>query len=158
MILDSTCGYKIMWRSAKNPYRLYCKIPDVFIDIRKEVKPTMLADLKHLPFKNNIFELIFFDPPHTQLGKNSIMLNHYGTLTTSQFNLLVIYANSEFDRCLKENGKVIVKLCDRNNRINMLNRSFKNFRLIKTQLSLESKDKYYKTYWFEYKKMLREVG
>ncbi len=68
-ILDACCSNRMFWLNKKHPNTLY-------IDIREEekglcperhefhIKPDMLADYRNLPFENNKFKLIIWDPPH----------------------------------------------------------------------------------------------
>ena len=44
------------------------------------VNPDILADFKALPFPDNTFSLVVFDPPHTSAGPNSWTRKKYGTL------------------------------------------------------------------------------
>ena len=57
MILDATAGFRNMWRCKDNPYV-------VFMDKRSSVKPDVVAVWENLPFRNNCFSLVVFDPPH----------------------------------------------------------------------------------------------
>ncbi len=66
-ILDATAGNRAFWR-CKNPPHV------VFMD--KEIglsrPPHIFAVWQHLPFRDDVFSLGFFDPPHEKFGKNSI--------------------------------------------------------------------------------------
>ena len=55
-ILDITAGYRKMWRGKTQNV--------LFLDIRKEVKPDIVASNEHLPFKDNCFIKVVYDPPH----------------------------------------------------------------------------------------------
>jgi len=61
-VLDITCGYKIMYRELlKHNYGYQF----VFMDVRGEVKPDVVADLRKAPFRDNVrFDAIVFDPPY----------------------------------------------------------------------------------------------
>lgn len=66
----------------------------LFIDKRREelvadtrqgrrkiiVDPDIVADFKSLPFPDNSFSLVVFDPPHTFAGPNGWTSKKYGTL------------------------------------------------------------------------------
>ena len=46
-----------------------------------EVKPDIVADFTNLPFEDNSFYQVVFDPPHLKtLGENSWMAKKYGKL------------------------------------------------------------------------------
>jgi len=84
-ILDVCCGSRMFYFDKENPSVLFCDIrefEDTLCDGRKlEVKPDVIADFRDLPFEDNIFSLVVFDPPHMKtLGKNSWMAKKYGVL------------------------------------------------------------------------------
>lgn len=85
-ILDITCGARGIWFEKKNPFAIYG-------DIRKEVKgfvaertnyevnPDILLDFKDLPYDNETFKMIIFDPPHLKnISPNSWIGKKYGSL------------------------------------------------------------------------------
>ena len=84
-ILDMCCGSRMFWFDKTNP-------AVVFADIREEektlcdgqqlsVKPDIIADFRSLPFQDNTFSLVVFDPPHLHtLGQSSWLAQKYGTL------------------------------------------------------------------------------
>lgn len=66
-ILDACCGARKCWYDKHNPSA-------VFMDIRKEactlsdgrvieINPDVVADFRHIPFPDNHFHLVLFDPP-----------------------------------------------------------------------------------------------
>ena len=89
--LDVCCGSKMFWFD-RNDARA------VFLDKRAEthslndvssaggkrelvVAPDVIADFTNLPFPDNRFPIVIFDPPHlVRNGKNSWMAKKYGTL------------------------------------------------------------------------------
>ena len=74
-----------------------------------EVKPDLIGDFTELPFDDNTFHLVVFDPPHlNNLGKNSWMAKKYGKLLPSWETDI----KGGFDECmrvLKPNGTLIFK-------------------------------------------------
>lgn len=67
-ILDACCGSRMFWFDKHNPYTTY-------MDIRKEyeklptghvidVNPDIIGDFRDMPFDDNEFDLVVFDPPH----------------------------------------------------------------------------------------------
>jgi hypothetical protein len=68
MILDATAGNRITWRKNKNPDNV------VFLDkeYRLAIPPTVIATWKYLPFRDDSFTCVYFDPPFTKWGKTSI--------------------------------------------------------------------------------------
>lgn len=85
-ILDVCCGSRMFWFDKENPDVLFGDIRDenhVLCDGRKlDIKPDMQFDFRELPFEDDAFKLIVFDPPHLdKLGKNSWMAKKYGILS-----------------------------------------------------------------------------
>ena len=112
-ILDACCGSKMFWfdRSTADV---------VFVDIREEnhvlcdgreleIKPDIVADFRQLPFDDERFSMVVFDPPHFKsLGQNSWMAKKYVVLNYSWKDDL----KRGFDECmrvLKTDGTLIFK-------------------------------------------------
>jgi len=74
-----------------------------------EIAPDIVADFTDLPFPDDTFSLIVFDPPHmTSLGATSWMAKKYGRLTGDWQQML----REGFDECfrvLKTDGTLIFK-------------------------------------------------
>ena len=80
-ILDATCGNRGIWFNKDEPHTVYC-------DNRREeydgdfgnvlrmdgskkhrhivVNPDICCSFTHLPFENDTFSLVVFDPPHVE--------------------------------------------------------------------------------------------
>lgn len=58
------------------------ELEETLCDGRKlTIKPDVIADFKDIPFPDNSFKLVVFDPPHlNKLGENSWMAKKYGVL------------------------------------------------------------------------------
>ena len=113
-ILDACCGSKMFWFNKNNQDVEFC-------DIRKltkteyypgryiEINPDTVCDFTDLPFDDNSFYLVVFDPPHLEwAGDKSIMATKYGKLTGDWRAML----SAGFDECmrvLKPNGVMIFK-------------------------------------------------
>lgn len=102
IILDACCGGRMIWYDKKHPKTLYIDKRDgEFVSsngIKNTVKPDLVADFTSLPFENNTFKLIAFDPPHrTDLGHNSWMANQYGKLLPTWETDL----KAGFDECMR---------------------------------------------------------
>ena len=109
MILDATSGGRMMWFD-KDPEGV------LFVDRRVvppgsivqqplwSVNPDVKADNRSLPYKDNSFELVVFDPPHTTISEDSIIGTKYGKLT----DLHEVVAG--INECLRvSNGFVVFK-------------------------------------------------
>jgi hypothetical protein len=112
-ILDVTAGSRSMWFDKNNHLTL-------FTDVRRaeytqcdgrslSVQPDREADFRALPFDNETFYLVVFDPPHlNKLGKGSWMAQKYGRLNETWEQDI----KQGFDECmrvLKPNGVLVFK-------------------------------------------------
>lgn len=113
-VLDVTCGGRMMWFDKKNPSALYLdnrEVNDVELyDGRKFfVEPDMVADFTSLPFEENTFYLVVFDPPHLiQVGDDAYMKVKYGRLDADWKETLKD-GFMECMRVLKPSGTLIFK-------------------------------------------------
>jgi ubiquinone/menaquinone biosynthesis C-methylase UbiE len=74
-----------------------------------EVKPDMVADFTEMPFENERFNMVVFDPPHLKtLGATSWMAKKYGRLP-SDWKVMLAKGFDECMRVLKPNGTLIFK-------------------------------------------------
>ena len=116
--LDACCGFKNMWK-GKDTSNV------IFLDKRREVKPTILADARWLPFRDKVFDIIYCDPPHLiRSDAKSILtrspksvgakyLRKFGWFNSRSEWIVFLYrVNREFKRCLKDDGKLWFKLVD----------------------------------------------
>lgn len=121
MMLDVCCGSKMFWAN-KNDRRV------IFGDIRKEsitvsdqsngkiggtrsihIEPDTLLDFRNLPFADNQFKLVSFDPPHLiKAGKKSWLAAKYGTLSEN-WKEDIAKGFSECFRVLENEGILIFK-------------------------------------------------
>jgi len=74
------------------------------------IRPTVQADMRFLPFRENIFEAVIFDPPHAKTGLGSWIWRKYGSWTLYELIRTVRSANEEFKRVLKPGGFIIMKI------------------------------------------------
>lgn len=91
-ILDVTCGSRTIWFNKNHPAALYCDVRDeectgVWKSTNHDsertciVHPDILCDFTALPFPDNSFSLVVFDPPHLHsVGENAWMRKKYGQL------------------------------------------------------------------------------
>lgn len=120
-ILDPCCGGRMMWRDRNNP-------DVVFGDLRHEtitvtdrshgkqdgtrtlhIEPDVQMDFTHLPFDDDTFHLVSFDPPHLErAGPKSWLAAKYGKLGADWRKDL----RSGFTECmrvLKPGGTLVFK-------------------------------------------------
>lgn len=116
-ILDPCCGSKMFYFDKNDP-RV------VFGDIRKlktnlcdgrslVIEPDIEMDFRNIPFENNTFYCVVFDPPHLiKVGKKSWLALKYGKLENS-WKEDIKKGFSECFRVLKSNGVLIFKWNER---------------------------------------------
>jgi SAM-dependent methyltransferase len=121
-ILDACCGSRMFWFD-KNDSRA------TFIDKRRErhvlpdisskggsreliIDPDHIADFTDLPFADNTFALVVFDPPHIKRnGATGWVGLKYGTLKENWKEMLSC-GFSECFRVLRPDGVLIFKWCE----------------------------------------------
>jgi len=113
LILDACCGSKMMWFDKENPNVLYADQrteSHILCDGRAlEIKPDIEIDFTNMPFPDDTFSLVVFDPPHLKsLGKNSWMAKKYGVLLPT-WELDIKAGFDECMRVLKNHGTLIFK-------------------------------------------------
>ena len=113
-ILDACCGSKMFWFDKNNPDVVYTdirKVPyhEYYPNRYIEIAPDIICDFQRLPFANDTFHLVVFDPPHLpDAGDTSIMALKYGCLKGDWKKQL----SKGFDECmrvLRPNGILIFK-------------------------------------------------
>ena len=82
------CSSRMFWFDKNNKNTVYCDIRSenhTLCDGRKlEIKPDVVCDFTALPFKDNSFELVVFDPPHlVTVGENGWQFKKYGRLSNN---------------------------------------------------------------------------
>ena len=116
-ILDVTCGARTMWFNKNHPAAVYC-------DNRREthehlwknagncrltIEPDIMCDFTQLPFENNYFSLVVFDPPHLIKAKEtSWLVKKYGKLD-EMWPQMIHDGFKECMRVLKPDGVLIFK-------------------------------------------------
>lgn len=76
-VLDPCCGSRMFWFDKNNPDVEFCDIrefEDTLCDGRKlSIAPDTIADFTNLPFEDNTFWHIVFDPPaHDFFGRKFV--------------------------------------------------------------------------------------
>lgn len=125
MILDATAGNRTMWKLKDSENIIY-----IDIQTQLEVKPTIFCSNEQTPFRNGMFDTIFYDPPHSWGGKghyhtypyrseeylekwkDKAIPRYYGWERYQSKILLyrhILDAQKEFQRILKDDGILWVK-------------------------------------------------
>ena len=123
-VLDMCCGSRMMWFDKKDPRA-------VFIDNRRErhemprpkrgtveyteTDPDILCDFTNLPFPDNTFRLVVFDPPHFErTGKVGYLAKKYGWLP-GEWRPMLRDGFAEGFRVLRPGGTLVFKWTDTDN-------------------------------------------
>lgn len=114
LILDACCGSRMFWFNKENPVALFMdKRSEEFIacDGRSiKVRPDLVADFTDLPFADNSFKLVVFDPPHDMYaGRKSFTSQKYGNLDKDNWRVDIKKGFDECMRVLDVNGVLIFK-------------------------------------------------
>lgn len=102
--------------------------PKVWAPHDIHVKPLILADLSHLPFRCEVFDWIIWDPPHLEITDSCYMGRYYGSWSSQENVIYSRASNLEFSRVLKQSGIIIVKSNPK--RFNTIRQLLPNFRFI----------------------------
>ena len=75
-----------------------------------EINPDVIADFRQIPFPDESFYLVVFDPPHlVRAGENSWIAKKYGKLNSETWKNDIEQGFNECMRVLKPNGTLIFK-------------------------------------------------
>ena len=118
-VLDVCCGARMFWFDRQDPRA-------IFLDCRQEVhvvrdrsskgghrritiRPDVVADFTALPFPDERFHAVIFDPPHlTRNGATGWMGKKYGTLSAG-WRAMLAGGFRECFRVLRPFGTLIMK-------------------------------------------------
>ncbi|HDR2588962.1 TPA: class I SAM-dependent methyltransferase [Enterobacter ludwigii] len=113
-ILDMCCGSRMFWFNKRDTRA-------VFSDIRSEkhelcdgrrlvISPDLIADFRALPFADDTFPVVVFDPPHLErVGQNAWMGKKYGRLNKKTWRVDLRAGFKEAFRVLRPQGVLIFK-------------------------------------------------
>lgn len=118
-ILDMTCGGRSIWFNKQHPAAIYCDKREVEQTLyfgkgrtsphHNDIKPDIVCDFTALPFDDDSFSLVVFDPPHLVNAKETAWLvKKYGKLDENWPQMLHD-GFAEGMRVLKLNGVLIFK-------------------------------------------------
>lgn len=116
-ILDVTCGARTIWFNKNEPHTIYCdKRSETFTSEYRsqkciEIKPDIQCDFTNLPFPDESFSLVVFDPPHlTGMKDTAWIVKKYGLLDESvDWKELIRGGFMECMRVLKPDGVLVFK-------------------------------------------------
>lgn len=113
-VLDACCGSRMFWFDRQNENAIFMdnrELETTLCDGRKlVVKPDIVGDFRNMPFEDNAFYLVVFDPPHLiKAGDESWLAKKYGKLDESNWQEYISQGFNECMRVLKPNGTLIFK-------------------------------------------------
>jgi SAM-dependent methyltransferase len=114
LILDACCGSRMFWFDKNNPNVMFMdnrELDTTLCDGRKLIiSPDTIADFRDIPFADNSFYLVVFDPPHLiKVGDTSWLAKKYGKLDKVTWRDDIQKGFNECMRVLKPNGTLIFK-------------------------------------------------
>lgn len=119
-VLDVTCGSRSIWFNKHHPAAVYCDKREIEMtgiwgsgegqsEHKCIIKPDIVCDFTQLPFPDNAFALVVFDPPHlTGAKETSWLVKKYGKLDDNWPQMLHD-GFAECMRVLKPDGVLIFK-------------------------------------------------
>jgi SAM-dependent methyltransferase len=122
-ILDVTCGSRTIWFNKEHPNAVFCdkreehgtriwKSGDGMSERKLDVNPDVVCDFTNLPFDDDTFSLVVFDPPHLQkVSETAWLYKKYGKLGEDWPKML----HDGFEECmrvLKPDGVLVFKWSD----------------------------------------------
>jgi SAM-dependent methyltransferase len=112
-ILDVACGSRMFWFDKNHPDAIYMdnrKLQTTLCDGRiLNINPDIIGDFTNIPFPNDTFYHVVFDPPHLiKVGETSWLAKKYGVLP-DEWQQTIRDGFKECMRVLKPNGTLIFK-------------------------------------------------
>lgn len=113
-VLDACCGSRMFHFDKQNDNVLFM---DNRVEYEKldsghviNVNPDVVADFRNIPYPDNSFYHVVFDPPHLlRAGPNSWLTKKYGKLNPETWKEDIGQGFSECMRVLKPNGTLVFK-------------------------------------------------
>lgn len=104
----------MFWFDRENENTVFMdnrEFEDTLCDGRRlKVSPNIVADFRQIPFPDESFYLVVFDPPHlVRAGENSWIAKKYGKLNSETWKNDIEQGFNECMRVLKPNGILIFK-------------------------------------------------
>ncbi len=114
-ILDACCGSRMFWFDRTSREGV------TFMDMRDEshelcdgrrlvIHPDIIGDFRRMPFEDESFRMVVFDPPHLlHAGESSWLAKKYGKLNRETWQGDLAQGFHECFRVLEEGGFLVFK-------------------------------------------------
>ena len=104
----------MFWFQKENPYTIFMDIREEYEELESghkvNVKPDVVGDFRDMPFEDNTFDLVVFDPPHLlRAGADSWLAKKYGRLNPDTWQDDLKRGFDECQRVMKPTGTLIFK-------------------------------------------------
>lgn len=110
-VLDACCGSRMFYFDKGNPDVIFAdcrELETTLCDGRAlAIKPDIKMDFRNMPYDDNAFKVVVFDPPHLiHAGTGSWLAKKYGILPVDWSE----YLKQGFDECMRvlEPGGLLV--------------------------------------------------
>jgi SAM-dependent methyltransferase len=113
-ILDVCCGSRMFWYDKQEEHTTYMDIRRYHEELQTghviDVDPDVQADFRSIPFDDETFDLVVFDPPHLiHAGDRSWLAKKYGKLDKEHWPDDLKKGFDECRRVLKPTGTLMFK-------------------------------------------------
>lgn len=140
-IIDLSAGNRAIWYNKDHPLVNY-------VDKRKSVNPHLCADSTDLNMiDDGVYDLVVFDPPHMNCGKNSNMSKVYGYHTTKEILETIQGTAKEAYRITKSNALMALKWNDHDIRLQRVFDLMPQWEPLFGHLTKDGPGSASKTYW-----------
>lgn len=101
-VLDACCGSRMFYYDRHDPDVIFADNREVEMTLcdgrSLVIKPDVKMDFRYMPFEDNSFKVVVFDPPHLiHAGTGSWLAKKYGILPTEWSQ----YLKQGFDECMR---------------------------------------------------------
>lgn len=113
-VLDACCGSRMFWFDKQNRDTIFMDKRTHYEELSSghiiNVKPDVVGDFRDMPFEDESFYHVVFDPPHLlSAGDNSWLAKKYGKLDKGTWEEDLKQGFNECLRVLKYGGTLIFK-------------------------------------------------
>lgn len=113
-VLDACCGSRMFWFNKQHDDVVFMDVREQYEELETghviNVKPDVLADFRNMPFGDETFWHVVFDPPHLiHAGDKSWLAKKYGKLDKYSWSDDLKQGFEECMRVLKTNGTLVFK-------------------------------------------------